>query len=164
MSKATGPLYEVHFRRRRKGKTDYTKRINLLKSRKPRLVVRKTLRGVICQIVNYKQIGDETILTVHSKTLLKLGYTPKRNTPTAYLTGLTIGKQAVKKGVKEIILDIGRHPATKGSLIFACLKGAIDAGLQAKYNENKMPSEDRITGKHLKINGFEETKTKILNN
>ena len=37
---ATGPRYAVKFRRRREGKTDYKKRLNLLKSELPRFIVR----------------------------------------------------------------------------------------------------------------------------
>ena len=162
MSKATGPLYDVHFRRRREGRTDYAKRISLLKSRKPRLVVRKTLRGVICQVTRFNENGDQCLVTVHSKTLQKLGFKPKRNTPTAYLTGLLAGVKAREKGVKEIVLDVGLHPATKGSIVFACLKGALDAGLQSDYGEEKMPSEDRIAGKHLNAEGCEQAKEKII--
>jgi large subunit ribosomal protein L18 len=38
------PTYKMPFRRRREGKTNYTKRLKLLLSRKPRLVVRKSLK------------------------------------------------------------------------------------------------------------------------
>ncbi len=157
-------MYSVHFKRRRNGRTDYAKRIKLLKSRKPRLVVRKTLRGVICQVVCFGEKGDETVASAHSKTLQKIGFKPKRNTPTAYLTGLKAGKAAKEKGVKEIVLDVGLHPATKGSILFACLKGAADAGLETAYGKEKMPSEERIAGKHLQTEGFEEAKKKILGN
>lgn len=50
---AHGPRYRVPFRRRREGKTNYHKRLKLLKSKKPRLVVRKTLNHHIAQIVVY---------------------------------------------------------------------------------------------------------------
>jgi large subunit ribosomal protein L18 len=58
-------------------------------------------------------------------------------------------------------LDIGLHPATKGGIVFACLKGAVDAGLQTNYDADKLPSEERLTGKHLNIEKFEETKKKL---
>jgi large subunit ribosomal protein L18 len=72
---------------------------------------------------------------------------------------------AVKKGIKEGILDIGRYRPTKGSKLFAALKGVIDAGIECPYDEKKVPSEERLTGTHLNkeitplIN---EIKTKII--
>ncbi|MBT3583115.1 50S ribosomal protein L18, partial [Candidatus Woesearchaeota archaeon] len=47
---ASGPRYTVKFRRRRAGKTNYHNRLALLLSRKPRLVIRKTNKYIICQI------------------------------------------------------------------------------------------------------------------
>ncbi len=162
MSKANGPLYVVHFKRRREGKTDYAKRLALLKSHQPRLVVRKTNRGFIVQVVNYLEKGDETIAHVTSRALYKYDWTPKRNTPTAYLTGYLCAKKALEKGTKNVILDIGLHPATKGSVVFACLKGAVDAGLESKYGEEQLPSEDRLTGKQLGLESkFEKAKKAI---
>jgi hypothetical protein len=35
--------------------------------------------------------------------------------------------------------------------LYAALKGAIDAGLKIPYNEEILPSEDRIKGEHIKI-------------
>ena len=42
MGKATGPTYTVPFKRRRENLTNYAKRLALLKSMKPRMVVRKS--------------------------------------------------------------------------------------------------------------------------
>ncbi|MEM4756409.1 MAG: hypothetical protein QW594_04745, partial [Candidatus Woesearchaeota archaeon] len=49
----------VAFRRRRSGKTNYTKRLGLLKSGKPRLVVRKTNTAFIVQLVKHQPNGDQ---------------------------------------------------------------------------------------------------------
>ena len=79
----------VEYRRKRKGKTNYKKRLNLLLSRKSRLVIRKTLTSTIAQIVNYDENGDKTIISANSSELKKLGW--KMNTsniPSAYLTGM----------------------------------------------------------------------------
>jgi len=54
---ATGPTYLVKFRRRRKNITDYRKRLKLLKSKKPRLVVRRFLNNIIAQITLYNEKG-----------------------------------------------------------------------------------------------------------
>ena len=42
-----GPHYRVPFRRRREARTDYRKRLQLLRAHQPRAVVRKTNAGVI---------------------------------------------------------------------------------------------------------------------
>ena len=81
MSKAFGPLYNVHFRRRREGKTDYAKRLSLLKSGKPRLVVRRTNTSIVVQVIEFGEKGDKTIVSVTSKALNAFGFTGKNNTP-----------------------------------------------------------------------------------
>ena len=60
---AHGAKYRVPFRRRREGKTDYRKRLKLLLSRKPRLVVRKSLNNIIAQIVEYDEKGDRVVVS-----------------------------------------------------------------------------------------------------
>jgi len=65
------------------------------------------------------------------------------------LTGVLIGKRALEKGVKEAILDSGLYPSTKGSRIYAVVKGALDAGLKVPVGEEVLPSEDRIKGLHI---------------
>ncbi|MFH1779967.1 MAG: 50S ribosomal protein L18 [Candidatus Micrarchaeota archaeon] len=161
--KATGPTYTVHFKRRRKEKTNYAKRLALLKSEKPRLVVRKTNAYIIAQIVVFDEKGDKTITSTSSKELNKYGFKGKSNTPSAYLTGFLAGKKALSKGVKELVLDLGLYPVIKGSVIFAAQKGAVDAGLKSNYSQEILPSEDRLTGKHLKQEtSVAEAKSKII--
>ncbi len=150
MTKATGPLFQVHFRRRRQGRTDYQKRLGLLKSRKPRLVVRKTLRTIIAQVVQFSEKGDLVLASADSRQLSEFGFTGKRNTPSAYLTGLLVGRKAAKAGVKDFVLDIGLYAPTKGSVLFACCKGAIDGGLHTPHSPEAFPSEARMNGEHVK--------------
>ena len=148
---AHGPRYRVPFRRRREGKTNYHKRLALLKSGKPRLVVRKTLNHHVAQIVVYDPKGDKTLVSAHTRELMRdFGWKGHcGNTPSAYLLGLLIGYKALEKGISEAILDIGLHPPTKGSSIFAILKGAVDAGLNVSHSEEIYPSEDRIRGETI---------------
>ena len=146
-----GPRYHVKPRRHREGRTDYRRRLRLLKSRKTRIVVRKSLKNISVQFVEYSPEGDKIILSVLSSDLVK-DYNWKysvSSTPAAYLTGLLAGKKAREKGVTEGILDIGRYRPTRGNKLFATLKGVIDAGIQCPYDEGILPSEDRILGKHL---------------
>lgn len=150
MARATSATYGVHFRRRREGKTDYEKRLAHLKGSKARLIVRKTNRYIIAEIAQFDLKGDKAIASCTSKALGKLGYPGKCNTPSAYLTGMLCAKNAIRKGVKDAILDIGLHNATKGSVLFAALKGAVDAGLQVPHSEEILPSRERMEGAHLK--------------
>ena len=166
----------IRLRRKREGKTNYKKRLKLLLSGKPRLVVRPSVKGMTTQIISAERIGDKIIAGAHSNELKKLGWKYNTgNTPSAYLTGLLAGKKAIKKGIKEAILDIGLKKPVKGGRIFACLKGAVDAGLNIPFSETILPSEERIKGDHMikyaetkKIDlkdlstSFENIKNKIL--
>jgi len=156
-------IKKVDFRRRREGKTNYSRRMKLLKSGKPRLVIRKTNKYIIAQIVKSKEAQDFVIAYANSKELAKFGWQHGfKNVPAAYLTGFLLARKAKGK-ITDAILDIGLQRSTKGSRIYAAVKGAIDAGLQIKCSE-KMWNEERIRGKHLKKNvekDIEEVKKKI---
>lgn len=137
-------------RRRLEGKTDYRRRLALLKSGKTRLVVRKTNRYIIVQFIDYNKNGDVVRAYAFSKELMKYGWKHgTKNLPAAYLTGYLAGLRAVKEGIKEAVLDIGRHPSTRGSRLYAALKGAIDAGISINHGEEILPDEDRIRGAHI---------------
>ena len=144
------PTYKMQFKRRRLGKTNYKKRLSLLKSKKPRLVVRKSLNYIRAQIVEFDKAGDKTLAYVSSKDLKKLGWQfACDNLPAAYLTGLMVGKKAVEKGIKEAIVDMGLYSSTKGNKIYAVVAGARNGGLNVSINETIIPSEDRIKGLHI---------------
>jgi large subunit ribosomal protein L18 len=115
---------------------------------KPRMVVRKSNRNVLAHFVSYAENGDVTLATASSRELAKFGWHGGSNTPTAYLTGLLAGKRAKEKGVDEFVLDIGLTTPSRGALAFAAVKGAIDAGLKTKYEEDMVDS-DRMRGEHI---------------
>jgi large subunit ribosomal protein L18 len=147
-----GPRYRVKPRRRRQGGTDYRIRLKLLKSRKTRIVVRKSLNNTNVQFVGYQESGDKILVSATSQELVKK-YDWKfstSSTPAAYLTGLLAGKKAVEKGIEEGVLDIGRYVPVNGSKVFAALRGVLDAGVDCPHNEEKLPSEERVLGQHLK--------------
>ncbi len=147
---AKNAIYRVKMRRRREGKTDYHNRLALLKSGKPRAVVRKTLKYIIVQIAEYHEDGDRILVGVTSKKLKDYGWKGSfKNTPAAYLTGYLAGKMTLKKGIKEAVLDIGLQRPVEGSKIFAVLKGMLDAGLDIPHGEGIFPSEERIQGLHI---------------
>lgn len=147
MAKATRSTYKVSFRRRREGKTDYKKRLALLKSG-DRLVARKTSSRVIVQVVSFDAKGDRIISMATSSDFEKAGFPPTNNLPAAYLAGYKAAKGALKKGVKAVVLDMGRRTPVKASFAFAALKGAIDAGLSAPHDKSIF-DDDRFTGKHI---------------
>jgi len=66
---ATGPRYFVPFRRRKEGKTDYYKRMKLVVAESPRMVVRKSNRHIIIQLVKAEMDGDRTLVTANSAEL-----------------------------------------------------------------------------------------------
>ena len=143
-------IHTVQFRRKRERKTNYKKRISLLTSGKPRIVIRKSLCNINIQIIEYKPEGDSVVLSANSKELVKLGYTLNRgNIPAAYLTGLLLGQKAKKKTVKEAIVDTGLNTHVKGSRIYAALKGIVDSGLKVPCSEDIFPSQERINGTHI---------------
>ncbi len=148
---ARGPRYKVPRRRRREGKTNYYKRYRMVLSGRPRLVVRKTNKYIWVQVVIAKPEGDVTLVAAHSRELVKrygwLGST--KNVSAAYLTGLLAGLRALRKGIKNAILDIGLHRPTRGARVFAALKGALDAGMDIPHSEEIFPSEERIKGEHI---------------
>jgi len=163
LTKAKGPNFLVHFRRRRAGRTDYQRRLGLLKSGIPRMVVRKTNRYVVVHVSKLSEKGDVTVAHATSQALKEYGFAGKCNAPSAYLTGMLVAKMAKAAGVKQVILDIGLHTNTQGSIVFCAQKGAIDAGLESSLNEDKLPPAERISGSHLKnAADFAKAKDAIL--
>jgi large subunit ribosomal protein L18 len=147
---ATGARYFVRFRRRREGKTDYYKRLKLLLSEKPRMVVRKTNRQIIVQLVEADLVGDRTLVAAYSRELEKYGYSGSvANTPAAYLTGMLFAAKALNFGYSEAILDIGLNRASVGARVFAALRGAVEAGLDVPHGDAILPDDDRVRGVHI---------------
>ncbi len=146
-------------RRKREHKTDYRRRLRLLKGRKPRLVVRLFSRSIVGQLTTYIATGDKVEISFNSMELKKLGWTYNcSNIPSAYLTGYALAKKAGK--IKEAILDIGFHSPLAGTKQFAFAKGAIDGGLNVPVSEGMFPAEDRIKGEHIE-NYMETKKDKV---
>jgi large subunit ribosomal protein L18 len=151
---AKNSTYRVKLRRRREGKTDYHARKAMVISGKPRLVPRFSARNVSIQIINSKVTGDEVVAASHSNELKKkYGWkAPTGNIPAAYLTGFICGLRARNKKVEDAILDIGLINPSKGSKIFAALRGVIDSGIKIPHDENKI-IDGRLDGKHIAAYG-----------
>jgi large subunit ribosomal protein L18 len=147
---ATGPKYTVKFRRVREGKTNYKKRLALLKSRLPRFVVRISNKNVLCQMIEHDVAGDKIIVSASSKELTKLGWTGAgSNLPAAYLTAYLCAKKAIDAKAKKAVFDLGFKSIVAGSKSFAALKGALDGGLDIAHDDKVLPPQDRIEGAHI---------------
>lgn len=170
-----GPIFKIRtvpYRRKREGKTDYHKRLHLLFSDKPRVVVRKTNTKLIVQLVSYVPTGDSIICSATPKDLKQAGWTfSYKNTPAAYLLGLALGKKALQQKITHAIVDLGLQVSIKGSKLYAVVKGCVDAGLQIPHDPAVFPKEERLQGKtiasHVKqaqqiTETFEQIKKKLL--
>ncbi len=147
---ANGPRYKMAFRRRREGRTNYHKRRKLLRAKLPRAVVRRSDRHIQIQMVAYAAVGDEVLITAHSRELIKMGWKhPTSNLPAAYLTGYLSGKKAMTAGIDEAVLDIGLEEPIGGSVMFAALKGLLDAGVWIPHSEEILPPKERLMGNHI---------------
>lgn len=166
---------QVKYRRRREGKTDYVARKALIiqdqrkiNTPKHRLVVRRTSRDVICQIVTSHVVGDSVMCAAYSHELKRYGIpVGLTNYAACYATGLlcarrllaklkldklypgvkevtgTVGKYAVqflKKGPRpfKAYLDIGLCRTTTGARLFAVMKGAVDGGLNVPHSAKRL--------------------------
>lgn len=139
-------------KRRRENKTDYKLRTGLLKSGVPRIVIRKTNRYFIAQVIESNEAQDKVVTGVTSKDLVGMGWNEKfqgslKSIPAGYLTGLLLAKK-VKSG--QFIIDLGMARTVSGSRVFSVVKGLIDGGLKIDANKKAFPSDERIAGEHLK--------------
>ncbi len=140
----------IPYHRKREGRTNYKKRLKLLKSKKPRLIIRKTNKQIILQIAEYTPNGDKIICGVNSNILKKAGWKYScNNLPACYLAGLFLGKKALAKKVDKAILDAGLQTLVPGSRIYAALKGVIDSGMNIPVSNKIFPSQERLSGAHI---------------
>jgi large subunit ribosomal protein L18 len=147
---ATGANYVVTFRRKREGRTDYRKRLTLLRSRTARIVVRKSLKHILLQIVSYTPKGDEVRLSVHSRELAKHGWKAGTdNLSAAYLSGILLAHKAKQHKITRAIADLGMYTSVKGNRLYAALKGAIDGGLDVPMDQKIAPDAKRLRGEHI---------------
>lgn len=156
-------------KRRKEGRTDYAKRFRLLKSEKPRLVLRRTNKYFVAQYTIHNETKDRVEFGVNSFALLKYGW-PKefegslKSVPAAYLLGFLAGKKIIKNKMERPIIDLGMTRNVHKSRSHAFLKGVIDSGIELKHDEKTFPPQDRLEGKHLKKDFskfFSEIKSKI---
>jgi large subunit ribosomal protein L5e len=103
--KAYFKRYQVKFRRRREGKTDYRQRHKLItqdknkyNSPKYRLVVRFSNKYVLCQVVYSEIEGDKVLCSASSSELPKYGLSVGlKNYAATYCTGLLLARRLLKQ-------------------------------------------------------------------
>ncbi|KAH9529745.1 ribosomal protein L5, partial [Dermatophagoides farinae] len=104
-NKAYFKRFQVKFKRRREGKTDYYARRRLVvqdknkyNTPKYRLIVRFTNKDIICQIAYAKIEGDQIVCAAYAHELprygIKVGLT---NYAAAYCTGLLLARRLLQK-------------------------------------------------------------------
>merc|ERR1712216_580850 len=106
-NKAYFKRFQVKWRRRREGKTDFYARKRLINQEKNkyftpkfRLVVRFTNGDIIAQIVSAKIVGDEVLTRAYAHELQKFGMPGKlglTNYAASYCTGLLVARRALTK-------------------------------------------------------------------
>jgi len=176
-NKAYFKRFQVKYKRRRQGRTDYFARRRLTlqdknkyNTPKYRLIVRITNKDVICQIAYARVQGDVIVESAYSHELPKYGVcVGLTNYAAAYCTGLLVARRILHKfGLNEIYtgvtdangedyevedvdgqpgafrcyLDIGLARTSTGAKIFACLKGAVDGGLDIPHSHKRFPGYD----------------------
>ncbi|MFH1503074.1 MAG: 50S ribosomal protein L18 [Candidatus Diapherotrites archaeon] len=158
---------KVQKRRRRENKTDYLKRLKLLKGEKPRIVFRKTNRYILAQYIISKEAQDKVLVGMNSKELNNYGW-PKnaqgslKSITASYLIGYLIGKKISAKKLENPILDSGMNRVLHKNKIYAFLKGLIDSEVKISCKKELFPEESRIKGEHLKSKiPFQEIKSKM---
>jgi len=105
-TKAYFKRFQVKYRRRREGKTDYYARKRMIiqdknkyNSPKFRLVVRFTNKDIIAQIVSSKIEGDKVLAAAYAHELQRYGLPIKyvTNYAAAYATGLLLARRVLSK-------------------------------------------------------------------
>jgi len=104
-NKAYFKRFQVKFKRRRQGKTDYyaRKRLtvqdkNKYNTPKYRLIVRFTNKDIICQIAYSRIEGDVVVASAYAHELPRFGVkTGLTNYAAAYCTGLLLARRHLKK-------------------------------------------------------------------
>jgi len=150
---AHGPNQRNAYRRRMSGETDYRRRLKLLRSKKPRAVVRVSNSQTVCQFTEWSAEGDLVRHSVSGTDLVKKYSWPDsmstKTVSASYMVGFALGSAAKANGHSEAVLDIGLQASSPGSRVFAALKGMLDAGLDIPHGDSVIPSDERIAGEHL---------------
>lgn len=93
---------------------------------RPRLSVHKSLRHIRAQIINDWE-GHTLVSASTTEAAIAGGLENTCNSDAARAVGLALGKRAIEKGIKQVVLDRGGWPMH--GKIAALADGAREAGL-----------------------------------
>lgn len=144
--------YQVKFRRRREGKTDYRARVRLCtqdknkyNTPKYRLVVRFTNKDVICQIAYATLAGDVIVASAQARELPRYGLSVGlTNYSAAYCTGLLLARRILQKfgldshyegNTEDVGEDYNVEAADDAPRPFMCI---LDSGLKRTSTGSKV--------------------------
>ncbi|XP_029355985.1 60S ribosomal protein L5 [Echeneis naucrates] len=151
-NKAYFKRYQVKFRRRREGKTDFFARKRLVvqdknkyNTPKYRMIVRFSNRDIICQIAYAKIEGDMIVCAAYSHELPKYGISVGlTNYAAAYCTGLLLARRLLNKFGLDKVYD-GQVEVTGDEFNVESIDGQpgaftcyLDAGLARTTTGNKV--------------------------
>ncbi|KAG4938090.1 hypothetical protein JHK86_044231 [Glycine max] len=137
-SKAYFKRYQVKFKRRREGKTDYRARIRLINQDKNkyntpkyRFVVRFSNKDIVAQIISASIAGDIVLAAAYAHELprygLEVGLT---NYAAAYCTGLLLARRVLK--------TLEMDEEYEGNV-----EGALDGGLDIPHSDKRFAGFDK---------------------
>ncbi|KAF3819631.1 hypothetical protein GH733_015140 [Mirounga leonina] len=164
-NKAYFKRYQVKFRRRREGKTDYYARKRLViqdknkyNTPKYRMIVRVTNRDIICQIAYARIEGDMIVCAAYAHELPKYGVKllnrfgmDKIYEGQVEVTGDEYNVESIdgQPGAFTCYLDAGLARTTTGNKVFGALKGAVDGGLSIPHSYGKLSTLEKEFEKRL---------------
>ncbi|KAM7262569.1 hypothetical protein ACFE04_000252 [Oxalis oulophora] len=131
-SRAYFKRFQVKYKRRREGKTDYRARIRLINQDKNkyntpkyRFVVRFSNKGIVAQITSASIAGDMVLAAAYSHELPQYGLeVGLANYAAAYCTGLLLARRVLKK--------LEMDTEYEGNV-----EGALDGGLDIPHSEKR---------------------------
>ncbi|CDJ35664.1 LOW QUALITY PROTEIN: ribosomal protein L5, putative [Eimeria mitis] len=150
-NKAYFKRFQVKYRRRREGKTDYAARRRLTlqdknkyNAPKYRFVVRVTNTRVLCQVMYATMQGDRLVCSADSKELTRYGI--KKGLADEFVgvekpTGEEYHIEEVSEDRRpfKCVLDVGIVSTTVGNRVFGAMKGACDGGLHIPHSNKRFP-------------------------
>jgi large subunit ribosomal protein L5e len=156
-NKAYFKRFQVKYRRRREGKTDYYARKRLVaqdknkyNSPKYRFVVRFTNKDIICQVMSSKLAGDVCHAAAYAHELTRYGLpVGHTNYSAAYCTGLLCARRLLQKygldskfpGSEEVTAEFEEayvHNEEDGEDGPAAFRALLDVGLKATTLGSKL--------------------------
>ncbi|CAD2093417.1 60S ribosomal protein L5, putative [Plasmodium vinckei] len=154
-NKAYFKRYQVKYRRRREGKTDYRARKALIlqdknkyNAQKLRFIVRKTNNQIICQIASAHVEGDKILSEAKSKELIRYGIpVGLKNYAAAYATGLLCARRFLKSlkldsqfiGVEKVTAEsVAEDGDKEGEGDRKPIKAFLDVGITRTTTGNRV--------------------------